>query len=96
MYNHFIYILAAVIAPHNVFDEDRACEALCLLGNCSGGDLACAYRGQPAKTWDYGLRQSKIAVVAVMAIDWVTFYHVAIIATRERITDRDVRTFIFC
>lgn len=47
------HMFAAAIAPNDIFDEQRVREAMILLGNDPDGDLACAYCGNPAETWDH-------------------------------------------
>jgi hypothetical protein len=46
-------MFAAAIAPHDSFDEQRVREAVRLLGNNPDDDLACAYCGERAETWDH-------------------------------------------
>ena len=47
------HMFAAAIAPHDLFDEERVREAVALLGNDPDSDLACAYCGELAETWDH-------------------------------------------
>ncbi len=47
------HMFAAAVAPHDQYDEGRVGEAMALLGNDPDGDLACAYCGAAAETWDH-------------------------------------------
>jgi 5-methylcytosine-specific restriction endonuclease McrA len=47
------HMFAAAVAPHDRYDEGRVGEAMALLGNDPDGDLACAYCGAAAETWDH-------------------------------------------
>lgn len=46
-------MFAAAIAPHDIYNEERVRAAVTLLGNDPNDDLACAYCGNPAETWDH-------------------------------------------
>lgn len=47
------HMFAAAIAPHDIYNEERVRAAVMLLGNDPNDDLACAYCGNPAETWDH-------------------------------------------
>ncbi len=47
------HMFAAAVAPHDDYDEERACRAVAYLGNDPNGDLVCAYCGDLAETWDH-------------------------------------------
>lgn len=47
------HMFAAAVAPHDRYDEAWVREAVALLGNDPDGDLACAYCGAAAETWDH-------------------------------------------
>lgn len=47
------HMFAAAVAPHDAYDDERVRAAVALLGNDPDGDLACAYCGDPAETWDH-------------------------------------------
>jgi 5-methylcytosine-specific restriction endonuclease McrA len=47
------HAFAAAIAPHDAFNEQRVREALQTLGQDPDGEIACAYCGGPAETWDH-------------------------------------------
>jgi hypothetical protein len=47
------HMFAAAVAPHDQYAEARVREAMVLLGNDPDCDLACAYCGATAETWDH-------------------------------------------
>lgn len=46
------HAFSAAIAPSDIYDEATVSEAMLVLGIDPGGDLDCAYCGEPAETWD--------------------------------------------